>query len=388
MTESLETAETALRDQIVSHIKGAIETGDLRSGDPMPSERRLAEQFQVARDTVRRAYQELARQGCILSNGRARRTVAALQPSPHSLLQHTFAILGSTVFQEEWLERVDAEDHFVLANAARQIEAAGFHVMFINAQTLVGHGIDSILAGRPLGVLCSTGLLDQPEIRSLIQTLRDTDSACLVYGDTELELGCDRLSSDHVAGAGMLAEWLIARGRRRLLPVFPGTGLRPFMASRVRGIHAACAAADLVRLAPVAIPPLTHDRRKDMPFEEQVRLAAGFLAEHLLGAGAADAVLTTNDPDAYLIAAACRRLQLEPNVDVLLAGYDNSWSRATEMAHEACGPAVTIDKCNRDLAAAVAELALGRGRRELSLERREIAVPPKLVVLGQHRPRT
>src|SRR5258705_2223729 len=42
-------------EEIVDQIRGLIASGDLRPGDQLPSERELAEQFQVSRASIREA---------------------------------------------------------------------------------------------------------------------------------------------------------------------------------------------------------------------------------------------------------------------------------------------------------------------------------------------
>jgi GntR family transcriptional regulator/MocR family aminotransferase len=57
--------------QIYDHFRAAIETGQLRPGDRLPSARRLAEQFATARGTVDAAYGMLAGEGYVTSRGPA-----------------------------------------------------------------------------------------------------------------------------------------------------------------------------------------------------------------------------------------------------------------------------------------------------------------------------
>jgi GntR family transcriptional regulator len=58
-------AEGTLYEQLVSGIKRAIGEGRLQGGDPLPSFRHLAEQMLVSVITVKRAYEELEREGII-----------------------------------------------------------------------------------------------------------------------------------------------------------------------------------------------------------------------------------------------------------------------------------------------------------------------------------
>ena len=51
--------------QMVDQVKAAAASGALRSGEPLPSIRPLAEQLRVNRNTVAKAYAELEGQGVI-----------------------------------------------------------------------------------------------------------------------------------------------------------------------------------------------------------------------------------------------------------------------------------------------------------------------------------
>ena len=54
-----------LYEQIVSQIEQRIETGELKVGDQLPSERELAEQFAVSRTAVREAVKALREKGLV-----------------------------------------------------------------------------------------------------------------------------------------------------------------------------------------------------------------------------------------------------------------------------------------------------------------------------------
>jgi GntR family transcriptional regulator len=51
--------------QIVDQVKAAAASGALRSGEPLPSIRPLAEELRVNRNTIAKAYDELESQGVI-----------------------------------------------------------------------------------------------------------------------------------------------------------------------------------------------------------------------------------------------------------------------------------------------------------------------------------
>lgn len=62
--------------QIVDTIRQQIKLGELMPGDPIPSERELAEQLQVSRMTVRAAMDQLVQEGFLLRE-RGRKTIVA-----------------------------------------------------------------------------------------------------------------------------------------------------------------------------------------------------------------------------------------------------------------------------------------------------------------------
>ena len=59
------TGDTPIYDQIGQQIKTLIFTGDLRSGEALPSMRALAKDLRISVITTKRAYEELERDGFI-----------------------------------------------------------------------------------------------------------------------------------------------------------------------------------------------------------------------------------------------------------------------------------------------------------------------------------
>jgi DNA-binding transcriptional regulator YhcF (GntR family) len=68
-------------EQLVTEIKGMLESGELKPGDSLPTIRCLASQLDVAVNTVAHAYKELERLGLLESKGRKGSFIKA-RPSP------------------------------------------------------------------------------------------------------------------------------------------------------------------------------------------------------------------------------------------------------------------------------------------------------------------
>ena len=61
------SSDKPLYEQIASQIKGMILKGELREGDALPSMRLLAKELRISVITTKRAYEELEREGFIVS---------------------------------------------------------------------------------------------------------------------------------------------------------------------------------------------------------------------------------------------------------------------------------------------------------------------------------
>lgn len=60
-------SDRPIYEQIVSQIKEMIMKGELRPGEPMPSMRRLAKDLHVSAITTQRAYEDLQKDGFIVT---------------------------------------------------------------------------------------------------------------------------------------------------------------------------------------------------------------------------------------------------------------------------------------------------------------------------------
>lgn len=62
-----EMSKVPVYEQITRQISGMVLTGEMKTGDPMPSVRELAEQLNVNHNTIQKAYTELERRGMTAS---------------------------------------------------------------------------------------------------------------------------------------------------------------------------------------------------------------------------------------------------------------------------------------------------------------------------------
>ena len=91
------TSETPIYEQIAGQIKGLILSGELKSGEALPSLRLLAKNLRVSVITTKRAYEELERDGYIKTLP-GRGSIVSIENREHLLELHRQEMRG-------WLER-------------------------------------------------------------------------------------------------------------------------------------------------------------------------------------------------------------------------------------------------------------------------------------------
>ena len=75
------TSDKPLYEQITAQIKNLILNGALKEGDALPSMRILAKELRISVITTKRAYEELEREGFIVTQSGKGSYVAARMPS-------------------------------------------------------------------------------------------------------------------------------------------------------------------------------------------------------------------------------------------------------------------------------------------------------------------
>lgn len=385
----------------IRSLRTLIESGALRVGEPIPSERDLARQIRVARTTVRAALTELERIGMVSpARVRARRTVVyRMSSDAGGVMNRTLALL-SDARVEPWERQSTSPgwDVFVQLHAAALAQDRGLHVLTLNPDTLSSGDVDRLAMHKPLSLVSALYRVGESERgRRILGMCRQRGVGTVVYGESPELSGHDRVSSDHAAGAELLVRHLAERGRRRILRVWrcEGTDERhgtsatnppSWLRQRDEGYERACRALGLEVLEAVRIPTLSFaaDSRKRCnaeTFGELVRGIAGYLLERMRAGGeAVDAVMVVTDRHAYQVAGALRLMGIRPGSDVEIAGYDHSYETDPDRAFEPVGPVVTVDKDNRGIAEALVSLALDRSAGSVEGEALERKVTPKLVM--------
>jgi DNA-binding LacI/PurR family transcriptional regulator len=370
--------------EVVTTVRFWIEQRRLVAGDRLPSERVLSRRLGVARGTLRSALDRLQSEGLIRQDGR-HRIVRETGPKP-GVVSQSIVVIGDAPRAPADGRQTTGWEDFIETGAFDAIRERGLHALAVNTNRLVTDGAGILVRERPLGCLVSRIAGESVIGMELMSALSFSGLRVVAYGDHPGLAPYDRVASDHAWGARALTEWLLARGRKRILRVWPACATDPaWLRQRDAGHERAMEEAGLDTIPPLRFPfrEIGDDRGL---FEQDCRLMAGYMVEHFRSARPIDAVMVVSDRTIYNVAAVCRIMGKEAGRDVLVVGYDNYWQDCVERAWEPFAPSATVDKMNAKMGTEMVDLLMQRVEGRLSDEPQLRLIEPKLVVCEGRQP--
>ncbi len=355
-------AEVALsaRAKVSRWLEEAIASGSIPRGGEIPSERELAKSLGVAKNTVSAAIEEAVRRGLVVIREGSRKRYAGT-PGGASLASSTvFVLAGQMSFTN--VDTAPAwSDAFLALDVVRRLSELGRSVGLYTPQSLPADGLDAIFEAHPGGMVVTGSVSGDPLAMEALRRCREAGIPAVAYGNApELRL-FDRAYSDHRAGSRDLVRWLVAHGRKRIVPFFPFVPTRFWERERIAGYEEAMREAGLEPVAVSVFGSKAIDvGDKAEAFRIQTALAMAALQSLKRDGAFPDALLCLNDDWAKRALAAIHNLGLVPNQDIVVAGYDNIVRENQPDADFPFRPAVTVDKHNERSAKDLAELVLAR----------------------------
>lgn len=353
-------APASSRERVVRWLENAITSGEIPRGGEIPSERALAKLLGVAKNTAAAAVDEAVVRGLVICREGTRRRYAGAARGG-SLSSSTIFVLAALPSFSDLATAPGWSDEFLALNVVRQISLMGRPVSFFNSASLPEGGLDAIFEARPGGMVVTGGVNNDPIAMRALARCREAGIPAATYGNAPELRGFDRAYSDHRAGSRELTRWLFAQGCRRIVPFFPSDPVLFWENERIEGYNEAMREAGQKPM-PCAVfgdAELRAQTSGERHFRVFRALAISKLLE-LRREGGIDALLCLNDCWVPHVAAAMRELGLEPNRDIVLAGYDNGSMEALPSPFTCERPAVTIDKHNERSAEDLAALIVAR----------------------------
>jgi len=367
-------------------LKQWIHQGQLIRGEQLPAENELARLLNVSRTTVRAAVKVIEQEGLLRYNENRRRIVVGPAQPGGGLVADTVAILTHlTDTPADYHPQAQTGwERYIQIGLIDSLRVARMHALTLHIDLLQNDLIQTLIAHPPRGLVVLRPSLHPSASLELAIALRDKGVPVVFYGFTDLAK-FDTVASDSAAGCYALTNWLISRGHRRLLRVWPSSlrGDQPkWLRERSVGFERAIA-EHCLELLPIAEYPDLWNPQLDTRehFELRARLMVGYLIEHLNGPNPVDALLALTDGDCYALAAACRILGKEPNRDIAIVGYDNYWRESPDGRWEASRPLATVDKLNITLGHELTSLLLARLEGKLPQEPQLRLIQPELTII-------
>jgi DNA-binding LacI/PurR family transcriptional regulator len=285
--------------RVAGQLRSEIVRGKLEAGQFLANERELARQFDVSRETLRRALKSLEREGFIVTVPRRGYRVLARGNDPEKGAPIAYVLAGTGGGVGGWTDRLDV----VLAAFQKAAMRRGWPLLVVGApDSAPGDVLVQLKATRACGLVLDTA------DRGLLEVARDAGIPAVIVNDWISDCEVDSVMQDGQHGGLLAAEHLAGRGRRRLAWVGPGLGDNVHAVDRFSG-----AAAGLDR-AGLALAP-----------ELRVNTGGGEIKskalELLSRADRPDGVIALWSETALAVASAARELELELGRDLDLVGW-------------------------------------------------------------------
>ncbi len=390
-------AATAASDSQVAAktIRAWIEQGELERDERLPSVRALADTLGTTRYAICEAIHQLEDRGWIrkvghkyvVSRREDTRPDRTAPPMPGTVI-----VLADAGELNSGNILIPGFDRVIEVSAMIAAKQAGLNVLSVNPEriTRIQEELDRLLAQKSSGVIAFHDTLIQETDIAVLKMFQNAGMPVVVYGNDLEYAPFDTVESDHDAGGYQLTKLLIDHGRRRILPFMPlqivTDRIPRWLEQRLSGYHRAMMESGLEPMEAIHCPGMPCEfGLTEETYSAVVRMAAGFLMEHIQCDEPIDAVMAISDKFCFPLATACRRLfGLRPHDDITITGYDNYWADShiyNHLKRESIVPYATVDKNNFEIGRRMTELLLGRINGKVSGEAKHELIEPRLIVV-------
>jgi hypothetical protein len=206
------------KTKVLRMLRQGIDSGTLAPGDPVPSEKTLADHLGVTRSAVRAAFDQLEADGVVRIHGKGR--IVADYAGGRNQSIPTVLIVGGHTGPQPYYHR---STHWAI-HAQRRLEErlrrAGYIGKALPAAAVAGD-FERAAHDRPVAmvVMCDGGM--DPATAQALEGLGTVPRIHYASAlDDPASQGTDTVAVDHAAGGAALVDWLVAQGRGQLQRVW------------------------------------------------------------------------------------------------------------------------------------------------------------------------
>lgn len=349
--------------RVANLLRERISRKTYRHEEFLPSERELAQELTVSRQTVRLAIDTLRADGLILpEQGRGNRIVRKDFASERQTADDEFRLIALIIYG---MSRAGSAT--IVQGCQAAVNQEGFHLILcetahdtsLRAQNEAAH-LRILLDKGIQGILLYTEPTDQNRV--LLEEALES-GVHLVQIDRHLpNLPCDYVGVDNSAAAQRMTEHLISAGRKRI--AFLSSIPEPSSCrERLAGYRAALAAHD-----PELTGPVAHYCGQENELDTIIR-------DWLALPKPPDAIFAINDSAALSVIQALRKAGARVPEDIAVVGFDDHYAAA-----HVSPPLTTVRQPFDALGETAAHLLLDRMTGRYKGAPRRVLLPTQLVV--------
>ena len=373
------------RVRVLNWLKRSLETGEIQRGSELPSARAIAKLLGIAPNTAVTALSEAEEQGLVVCRAGTNRRYAGevRKVGGDSLASSAVFVLAGQMSFTDIATAPSWSDSFLALDVVRSLSLRGRSVALYTPQSLPSGGLDAIFEARPGGMVVTNSVSGDPLAMEALRRCREAGIPAVAYGNAPELRAFDRAYSDHRAGSRDLTRWLIAHGRKRIVPFFPFAPTRFWEHERLEGYAEAMRESGLEPLSSrtFCMPGIQAPSLSEY-FRINTAMALSALIALRRDGREPEAILCPSDDWAKPVIAAVQEFGLDPYRDIIVAGYDNMARGSGFDEFESLRPAVTVDKHNERSAEDLAALVLARMDGTLPPEPQARIHDHELVVLS------
>ncbi len=303
--------------QLKQEIMSWFHTGQLKTGDQMPTELEIAERFGVSRQTVRQTFGELEREGW-LQRVQGKGTFVSVPLNRQTQEVQTVGII--TTYISDYIFP------HIVRGAEAALRARGYRMLLSSTDNDKAKELDSLqmMMSQPLSGLIiepTRSAEGNPNLAHYL-SLDYHGIPYLMINERYAEMDCPCVKVDDEWGGYLAAEHLLRLGHRRIAGFFKSDDLQGV--GRLKGFIRAHRELQ-VPLSPELVVHYKTEEKGTKPYEA---------ALGMLGAASErpTAFVCYNDELAVLLLEAIRQAGLSVPQDVSVVGFDDSpLATATEV---------------------------------------------------------